>query len=140
MGGPGVRYVSAFRSNLRSTRCPSHRGIDATDHLGWISKTLCEALAAAQSTTVAVEPTVYVTGTICDIPQIPGTQYAGSDSSGSDSGEVAGKELPMYSSLKIVHGRPSIRRILQDGVDGSSGPVSVDGECFLYKSLLGSKA
>ena len=93
--------------------------------------------AASQSTSLAVEPTVYVTGPTCTIPQIPGTQYDGS-STNSITGEVMDKELPVYSSLKIIHGKPSIRRILQEGIDGSSGPVSVDGECLSTGSLSGN--
>ena len=142
VGRPRVRYVSAFRrSSVLNASYHVSRGLfDAADHLGWISRNLCEVLAAAQSTTVAIEPTVYVTGPTCDVPQIQGTQYAGSDGSGSDSGEAADKALPLYSSLKIVHGRPSIRRILQDGVAGSSGPVSVDGERPLSERLLNGGA
>nr|VWP00534.1 Pre-mRNA-splicing ATP-dependent RNA helicase PRP28 (EC [Ganoderma boninense] len=124
-GGSGVSYTLPHLLNL-VRRVIFIWAVRESDHLGWISKSLCEALAVAQSTPLAIEPSVYVTGPTCDIPRIPGTQYAGSEASGSDSGEAAGKELPLYSSLKIVHGRPSIRRILQEGVDGSSGPVSVD--------------
>ena len=99
------------------------------DHLGWISRTLSEALSAAQSTSLVLEPTVYITGPTCAIPEIPRAASASSD--GSSTPSVVGdsdKELPLYSSLKIVHGRPSIRRVLREGIDGSTGPVSVDGE------------
>ncbi|KAI1796261.1 hypothetical protein LXA43DRAFT_1090336 [Ganoderma leucocontextum] len=116
-GGSGVSYTLPLLLNLvrhaRTRTTHVHRvifmwAVRESDHLGWISKNLREALDAAQSTTLAVEPTVYVTGPTCDIPQIPGTQYAGSDGSGSDSGEVVDKELRC------------------EGVDNSSGPVSVD--------------
>ncbi|KAI0720245.1 hypothetical protein C8T65DRAFT_692861 [Cerioporus squamosus] len=98
-----------------------------SDHLRWISKTLSEAIAAAQSTSLVVDPAVYITGPTCAIPEIPRAASTTSDGSSTlseiDEGD---KELPLYSSLKIVHGRPSIRRILQEGIDGSTGSVSVD--------------
>ncbi len=107
-----------------------------TEHLEWISKTLCEALAAAQETKLVIEPTVYITSADTAIPEIPRTTssaYASSDAASasnpaSEIGDVD-KELPMYSSLKVINGRPSIRRLLQEGIDGSTGTVSVDGEC-----------
>ena len=109
------------------------------DHLEWISKTLYEALTAAQSTSLIVEPNIYITGRTCPLPEIPrDATYAPSDGSSTPTSpsevEKFDKELPVYSALKIVHGRPSIRRVLQESIDSSAGPVSVDGQCLL--SLL----
>lgn len=110
-----------------------------TEHLQWISKVLNEALAAAQSTSLAIEPHVYITGPTCTIPEAQRTVYAPSDGtstppSPADIGKFE-KELPVYSSLKITHGRPSIRRVLQESIDSSTGPVSVDGQYSLLPSL-----
>ncbi|OBZ76332.1 putative ferric reductase transmembrane component [Grifola frondosa] len=100
------------------------------DHLEWISKVLTEALASAHSTSLVVEPNVYVTGPDCVIPQLPtlaskdGSSTPPTPVSESVNNEKMGP--PVYSSLKIIHGRPSIRRILQEEVNAASGPVSVD--------------
>ncbi|EJF56585.1 hypothetical protein DICSQDRAFT_71178 [Dichomitus squalens LYAD-421 SS1] len=145
-GGSGVSYTlpllldlvrRARHGNTHVRRVIFIWAVRESDHLSWISKSLCEASAAARSTSLAVEPTVYITGPTCTIPQIPGTAYDGS-STNSETGEVVDKELPVYSSLKIIHGKPSIRRILQEGVDGSSGPVSVDGACSLSGHCRGT--
>ncbi|KAL7282503.1 hypothetical protein ACG7TL_003974 [Trametes sanguinea] len=104
-----------------------------SDHLAWISKTLNEALSAAQPTSLIVEPNIYITGPTCTLPERPrSSSYTPSDGSSTPTSPTDtekdnfGKGLPVYSSLKIVHGRPSIRRILQEGIDSSTGPVSVD--------------
>ena len=88
-------------------------------------------------TSLAVKPTVYITGRTCTVPEIQRPPYTGSttDSDGASTPTAPSdisegdRELPKYSSLKIIHGRPSIRRILQDGIDNSTGSVSVDGQC-----------
>lgn len=36
--------------------------------------------------------------------------------------------LPLYTSLRIKYGRPSVRRILQEEISVATGPVSVDGQ------------
>ncbi|RDX53967.1 hypothetical protein OH76DRAFT_1342942 [Lentinus brumalis] len=134
-GGSGVSYTLPLLLNLvHNARAGSSRvrrvvfvWAANADHLRWISKTLSEAIAAAQSTELVVDPAVYITGPTCAIPEIPRASSATSDGSSTPSEVDEGdKELPLYSSLKIVHGRPSIRRILQEGIDGSTGPVSVD--------------
>ena len=89
---------------------------------------LNEALNAAQDTPLTVDPRIYITG-----PRAPPTNYAtGSDSeSGSISAEspVSEKEnkLPLYTALRITHGRPSLRKVFDEEVTTAAGPVSVDG-------------
>ncbi|KAI0750929.1 hypothetical protein C8Q80DRAFT_1098755 [Daedaleopsis nitida] len=144
-GGSGVSYTLPLLldivHNARAGTSTVRRvifvwAVRESDHLGWISKTLSEALAAAQSTKLAIEPTIYVTSPSSTIPEIPRTLSRSSDgaSTPSEVGEVD-KELPVYSALRIINGRPSIRRILQEGVNGSAGPVSVDGECLLREEI-----
>lgn len=94
---------------------------------------LGEALTAAQSTGMTVDPRVYVTGSTPPTPPVAAVEY-----SESDQGSVAMESpisekdvkmsLPAYSALRILHGRPSIRKILQEEISASTGPVSVDGE------------
>ncbi|KAI0774396.1 ferric reductase NAD binding domain-containing protein [Fomes fomentarius] len=141
-GGSGVSYTLPLLldivHNARKGTSSVRRvifvwAVRSSEHLEWISKTLCEALAAAQATKLVIEPTVYVTSAETAIPEIPRTAssaYASSDaaSASTPASEIGNvdKELPMYSSLKVINGRPSIRRLLQEGIDGSTGPVSVD--------------
>ncbi|EIW61249.1 uncharacterized protein TRAVEDRAFT_69649 [Trametes versicolor FP-101664 SS1] len=138
-GGSGVSYTLPLLVDLvhraRAGTSDVRRvifvwAVRDAEHLQWISKVLNEALAAAQSTSLAIEPHVYITGPTCTIPEVQRTAYAPSDGtstppSPADTGKFE-KELPVYSSLKITHGRPSIRRVLQEGIDSSTGPVSVD--------------
>ncbi|KAI0638308.1 ferric reductase NAD binding domain-containing protein [Trametes polyzona] len=138
-GGSGVSYTLPLLLDLvhraRAGTSDVRRvifvwAVRDPEHVQWISKVLAEAMTAAQSTTLVVEPNVYITGASSAVPEIPRTAYAPSDGSSTppspaDSGKYE-KELPMYSSMKITHGRPSIRRILQEGIDSSAGPVSVD--------------
>jgi len=39
-------------------------------------------------------------------------------------------DLPTYSSLKLVHGRPSMKKLIHDEIELAAGPISVDGEHF----------
>ena len=104
-----------------------------SDHVKWISEALGEALEAAQSAGLVVDPRIYVTGSAPPTPPVPTVGYADSDK-GSFSMEspISEKDvkmsLPTYSALRILHGRPSVREILQEEINASSGPVSVDGE------------
>ncbi|KAH9899749.1 ferric reductase NAD binding domain-containing protein [Cubamyces lactineus] len=139
-GGSGVSYTLPLLLDLvhraRAGTSEVRRvvfvwAVRESDHLEWISKTLYEALSAAQSTSLIVEPNIYITGRTCTLPEIPrNAMYAPSDGSSTPTSpsevEKFDKELPVYSSLKIVHGRPSIRRVLQESIDSSAGPVSVD--------------
>ncbi|KAI9056559.1 hypothetical protein FKP32DRAFT_1585671 [Trametes sanguinea] len=140
-GGSGVSYTLPLLLDLvhraRAGTSDVRRvifvwAVRESDHLAWISRTLNEALAAAQSTALVVEPNIYITGPTCILPETRGSSYTPSDGSTTPTSptdmdkEKFEKGVPVYSSLKIVHGRPSIRRILQEGIDSSMGPVSVD--------------
>ncbi|KAF9451639.1 hypothetical protein P691DRAFT_337963 [Macrolepiota fuliginosa MF-IS2] len=118
------------------------------EHLDWIYKTLSEALEASPST-LSVEPRIYVTGSKMPmVPVLPITSAAHPGTAASTSRtssrcdsspnssvgekfevvEIEEKpELPSYSSLKLIHGRPSVRKLLHDEISASLGPVSVDG-------------
>ncbi|KAI0650622.1 ferric reductase NAD binding domain-containing protein [Trametes meyenii] len=140
-GGSGVSYTLPLLLDLVHRARAGTSGVRRvifvwavreSEHLQWISKLLTEALVAAQSTSLIIEPIVYVTGPsrVIPEPELSHTAYASSDGTTTppSSSSVGGyeKDLPMYSSLKITYGRPSIRRLLQDGIDSSIGPVSVD--------------
>lgn len=93
-------------------------------HVKWISKLLHEALAVAQNTELVIDPRVYITG-----PNVPSPE----DIEGSDSGSISAdsptsEKLPVYSLLRIIHGRPSVRKIFEEEIPASPGPVSVDGK------------
>lgn len=104
----------------------------APDHVRWISEVLGEAITAAQSTGLVLDPRVYITGSTPPTPPVATIGYADSDK-GSISAEspISEKDvkmsLPAYSALRILHGRPSIRKILREEITASTGPVSVDG-------------
>ena len=78
---------------------------------------------------MTVEPRVYITG-----PGVPQLERTESDS-GSFSADTPISEnekdvkngLPAYSALAIINGRPSVRKIFDEEIPVSSGPVSVDG-------------
>ncbi|KAI0352818.1 hypothetical protein OH77DRAFT_738752 [Trametes cingulata] len=139
-GGSGVSYTLPLLLDLvhraRAGTSDVRRvvfvwAVRESDHLKWISKVLSDALTAAQSTSLVIEPHLYVTGAACVIPEIPRmASYTPSDGTSTPPSpadvEKYEKELPMYSSLRITNGRPSIRRILQESIDTSIGPVSVD--------------
>lgn len=102
----------------------------------WISSVLGEAISAAQSTGLVVDPRIYITNSSPPTPPTPPVTAVGYDD--SDKGSVSmdspvtekdvKMSLPSYSALRILNGRPSVRRILQEEISASSGPVSVDGE------------
>ncbi|KAG5637454.1 hypothetical protein H0H81_004471 [Sphagnurus paluster] len=101
-------------------------------HLTWISKTLIEALQKSSKSTLVTEPRVYITGSNYPIPEVPFLSdeppSPASERAESDEDEKTTIPLPGYTSLKLVHGRPSIRKLLYDEIASSPGPVSVDGE------------
>ncbi|EMD40636.1 hypothetical protein CERSUDRAFT_111219 [Gelatoporia subvermispora B] len=141
-GGSGVSYTVPLLLNLvhqaRANESQVRRvvfvwAIRDADHLKWISKILSQALDAAQSTSLKIEPTIYITGAMpsTPIPELARTGSAeytdGSVTPTSPEPEKEGKEyLPSYNAPKITNGRPSIRRILQEEISASTGPVSVD--------------
>lgn len=111
-------------------------------HLKWISKSLNEALAAAQGTPLTIEPRIYITGPVSPLTEIPSIEYENSSRSSTTGDSTPNSptldkieeklELPTYSPLKFTHGRPSIPKILQDEISTAAGPVSVDGkQCSL---------
>ncbi|KAI0832548.1 hypothetical protein BC628DRAFT_1309259 [Trametes gibbosa] len=138
IGGSGVSYTLPLLLDLvhraRARTSDVRRvifvwAVRDSEHLQWISKVLTEALTAAQSTLLVIQPNVYITGPSCTIPDITRGVYTPSDGTSTPPSRAEfEKELPMYTSLKITHGRPSIRRILQEGIDTSTGSVSVDGK------------
>lgn len=97
-------------------------------HFKWASKTLTEAMARATST-LTVDPRIYITGksqSISDVPSLP--EDRASVSSSLDKEEIsATSELPVFSSLTLIHGRPNIKKVLDEEIELSLGPVSVDG-------------
>ncbi len=102
----------------------------------WISKLLTEALAAAQSTSLVVDPRLYITGASAPSLQLSETDSdKGSISVDSPATEKDSKlGLPAYSALRVTHGRPSIRKMLHEEIAASSGPVSVDGTSLIMST------
>ncbi|PPQ99070.1 hypothetical protein CVT24_003630 [Panaeolus cyanescens] len=101
-------------------------------HLQWISKTLVEALAQAPRN-LTIDPRIYITGKAYPIPEVPTLSHstpvdAQSTSSSSEKYiSSPDSELPVYSSLKLTHGRPSMKKLLHEEIANAHGPVSVDG-------------
>ncbi|KAF9468795.1 FAD-binding domain-containing protein [Collybia nuda] len=138
-GGSGISYTLSLLLNLARLvfldTCGEKSAVrrivfvwavrDA-GHLIWISKILTDTLASA-SRTLTIEPRIYITGSKYMIPQVTSESESGPPSSPSSISESEkNKDLPSYSSLKLVHGRPSIRKLLHDEISASLGPVSVD--------------
>ncbi|RDB22637.1 putative ferric reductase transmembrane component [Hypsizygus marmoreus] len=135
-GGSGVSYtlplfLNLIRVNAWGEKSAVRRivfiwAVRDGDHLNWISKTLTEALNSVTSS-LSIEPRVYITGPNYPIPEVPFLSEPATPSSPVESEKVA-KEmiLPVYSSLKLIHGRPSIRKLLHEEIGASLGPVSVD--------------
>ena len=118
-------------------------------HLLWISRLLIKALAASLFSSLTIEPRIYITGPVCPLPDLSsleeevsaedsteGAVNVNASSAPSPTTEEAEDKEgpPLYSALKVTHGRPSITRLLRDEISTAEGPVSVDGE----HSLLGS--
>ncbi|KDR83594.1 hypothetical protein GALMADRAFT_219415 [Galerina marginata CBS 339.88] len=135
-GGSGISYtlpllLNLVRINARGGKSAVRRIVfvwavrDAV-HLKWISKTLVDALATT-TPYLTIEPRIYVTGKNYPIPEVPElpTDRA-SMSSGSIEKDIAETELPVYSSLKLIHGRPSMKKLLAEEIQTSLGPISVD--------------
>lgn len=92
---------------------------------------------AAQSTSLIIDPRIYVTCATSSTPSLPIVGYEDSDN-GSVNAESPVSEkkigLPNYSALRVMSGRPAIRKLLHEEISASSGPVSVDGESHLQMS------
>ncbi|KAK7695500.1 hypothetical protein QCA50_000136 [Cerrena zonata] len=137
-GGSGVSYTlplllnlvhKARAGNLSTQRVIFVWAVRDAEHLKWISKVITEALVAARLTHLTVDPRIYITGPNCPIPEVPVLGHKDSlDGTITPSSNQSNEkiELPIYTSLKITHGRPSISRILHDEISTSIGPVSVD--------------
>ena len=95
---------------------------------------MIEALGSAKSSLV-VEPRIYITGKNYPIPEVPELPMSSNDKSSISSTsekreDVTETDLPTYSSLKLVHGRPSMKKLIHDEIELAAGPISVDGEHF----------
>ncbi|KII94680.1 hypothetical protein PLICRDRAFT_169410 [Plicaturopsis crispa FD-325 SS-3] len=132
-GGSGVSYTLPLLldlvHNARAGRSAVRRVVFVWSvrdgaHLAWIAKLLSEALAAAPSSLV-VEPRVYITGASFPIAEMPSVGYDKAAPEASQD-KMDKLDLPVYSALKLLHGRPSIRKIFQDEFCIAAGPVSVD--------------
>ncbi|KAI0049652.1 hypothetical protein FA95DRAFT_1488950 [Auriscalpium vulgare] len=139
-GGSGVSYTlplllnavrNANLSQALTTKVVFVWAVRDAGHLDWISKVLVEAIASAP-TWFTIEARVYMTGAAPTLPvtvpdAVPTTvPYAGSIQSLEIPVKEDSAEPPLYTALKITHGRPSLRRLLQDEILTSAGPVSVD--------------
>ncbi|KAI0082566.1 hypothetical protein K474DRAFT_1585791 [Panus rudis PR-1116 ss-1] len=136
-GGSGVSYTLPLLQNLvykaRGKSSNVRRvvfvwAVRDSEHLKWISKALTEAMEYARTTSLVIEPRLYITGPQYTIPELPAVNADPSDGSVTPLSSKSDEKLqpPAYSALKITHGRPSIRRLLQDEIAEASGPVSVD--------------
>lgn len=81
-----------------------------------------------------IDPRIYITCASPSTPPLSSASYEESDR-GSVNADSATTEksatklsLPVYSALRIMNGRPAIRKILHEEIAASRGPVSVDGE------------
>ncbi|KAF9483940.1 hypothetical protein BDN70DRAFT_903886 [Pholiota conissans] len=133
-GGSGISYtlpllLNLVRENARGGSSAVRRVVfvwavrDAV-HLKWISTTLMQALSMATSSLV-VEPRIYITGQSFPIPEVPELHERSSLSS-IEKDDMTTMQLPVYSALKLTHGRPSIKKLLNEEISSSLGPVSVD--------------
>jgi hypothetical protein len=78
--------------------------------------------------------------TIPETAEFEGRPASVSSSVDKDSEKVLDSpvsELPRYSSLKLIHGRPSMKKLIHDEIDIALGPVSVDvaGPSTLAESI-----
>ncbi|KAI0091940.1 ferric reductase NAD binding domain-containing protein [Irpex rosettiformis] len=137
-GGSGVSYTLPLLldivSKARAGNSAVHRvifvwSVRDADHIKWISKVLTEALLAAQSTALHVEARLYITGPSAPVFESREPTFDGDiteSSSPADPSSEKDVELPLYHALQITHGRPSIKKILEEGISSAQGPVSVD--------------
>lgn len=86
-----------------------------------------QALSVAAPSLV-VEPRIYITGKNYPIPEVPDIHDRSSISSSIEKDDILSPQLPVYSALKLTHGRPSIKKLLNEEISSSLGPVSVDGK------------
>ena len=101
------------------------------DHIKWISKVLTEALLAALPTSLHVEARLYITG-----PSAPSFEPREATfdrditetSTPADPSSEKDVKLPLYHALQITHGRPSVKKIMQEEIARARGPISVDGK------------
>ncbi|KAI0321845.1 FAD-binding domain-containing protein [Amylostereum chailletii] len=140
-GGSGVSYTLPL---LMETVRAASVGKSATrrvvfvwavrdaSHLTWISNILADTLAAAPAS-LSIEPRIYVTST--HLPALQDSVPLIYGPSASLSRAIASKpssnlspdiQLPSYGALRIIPGRPNIRGLLQEEIEASPGPVSVD--------------
>ena len=95
------------------------------EHVKWISQVLNNALNAAQGTLLTVDPRIYITG-----PKAPELTCS-DDSRESRISEIKTVSSPQAcTGPRLVHGRPSIKKMLEEEITTSPGPVSVDGQSF----------
>ncbi|KAF4574850.1 Ferric/Cupric Reductase Transmembrane Component [Pleurotus pulmonarius] len=135
-GGSGVSYTLGLFHDLvrnHSGKKSSVRrvvfvwAVRDGAHLTWITEIITNALNVAPPS-LSIEPRIYVTGPNYPIPKVPVLQSDGSTSSSTSSlpSDLTSQDLPQYSALKLSHGRPSMKKLLQDEITSALGPISVD--------------
>lgn len=142
-GGSGVSYtlpllLNLVRENVAGGNSAVRRvvfvwAVRDGGHLTWISKTLTEALSSSKSS-LSIEPRVYITGPSYPIPQVPFLPEPASPASPIETEEGAKDvlALPSYTSLKLIHGRPSIRKLLHEEIAASLGLILRDYSCRAF--------
>ncbi|KAG5648690.1 hypothetical protein DXG03_000036 [Asterophora parasitica] len=153
-GGSGVSYtlpllLNLIRENVQGGKSVVRRvifvwAVRDGGHLTWISRALAEAMLPSKAS-LTIEPRVYITGPNYPIPQVP---FQSEDENEPptptspiefEKGEEDMIGLPTYTSLKLIHGRPSIRKLLHEEIAAALGPVSVDGSSPCSESSSSSK-
>ncbi|KAF9534178.1 ferric reductase NAD binding domain-containing protein [Crepidotus variabilis] len=149
-GGSGISYtlpllLDLVSANQRGEKSAVKRvvfvwALRDSAHLKWISEALLRALTNVDSSLV-IEPRIYITGSDRTIPDIPELEHEprnrDSDASSSEKKDDSSDQLPNYSSLKLIHGRPSIKKLIHEEIEAAVGPISVDvaGPSSLAESI-----
>ncbi|KIP02112.1 hypothetical protein PHLGIDRAFT_309956 [Phlebiopsis gigantea 11061_1 CR5-6] len=101
-------------------------------HLSWVADELSAALAVAPAG-VEVSVAAYVTsdGPVDSDPQHTLDDDDDDDSTDAEKGAAYDEKLPptpasVLRGVDVIAGRPDVRKILEDAVSRSAGPVSVD--------------
>jgi len=116
-----MRWISASLVQAL-LEAPSHLQIDIRVHVTNLGADNIESPIEKLSEKIVLDGSDY------DLAQLPSTPI--SSSSVTDEKTTSNPDLIKMRGVKIEKGRPDFKRLLEEEIACSVGPVSVDGELF----------
>ncbi|RDB30770.1 putative ferric reductase transmembrane component [Hypsizygus marmoreus] len=134
-GGSGVAFTlpllldSIDRARRESAVCRKIVfvwAIRELSHVEWISDALLPALQQALPPTIVVQLRIFVTAVVAGIPSWDDDSAEGDTEMKTEGGQKIDINVLDHPCIRLEQGRPDLQHIIDEEINQSSGPISVN--------------